>query len=476
MNPFRRPDAGWYAALGVLSGLVVVLTYLLEGPALVAGALIAAPWGIWMATRRPALSLNGGFFAVMIAGTKFRERDPLASVGAVLDAQIAFELAIYAWVAWVVLLTLLRMPRRTWRPGVLEAFLIGYVGLALGSVLWSPIPLYTLVRGLQLATLLGYAFVVVRVLGTQHAWGVLSVSIVGYTLLFTLLGFGARTTGLTPPLSNRFTWFGTHPIEAGSFAALGAIVLLAGLLFKDVDGYRFPRFLGVMALVVVLLRTFSRGPLLAFVTVVLSMVMIRLFRRSIATFGAVMVTALALTLVNLPEGLFGVVDRLLGSGIPWVEALTRGQTSEEILSMTGRIGLWSVMFPAFLEHPLVGHGYQVARVVGMQIAPWAGEAHNAVVQSMIDLGVIGTLLLLVPLLGALAVTYGRLAGGPASRLGLDARAATAAQFGIVLFLSVSSVGTAGFAGVPGFEPLLLFTIVAVQAMEARSRRMPDPLY
>lgn len=450
-----RISVGFYAAMGLLSVAVVVVALVGGGPALYIGSALAVVWALFLSIKAPVAALRSGAFLILVAGTEFRVRDPLAGVQGSVDSQIAFELAMYGFVAWVTLRTLVRLPRSAWRLNILEASLLGYVVLAVVSSFWSPIGTYTMIRALQLVVLLGYSYVVVRTLGPDRAWLLFVRSLVAFCAVFAILGVVASETGIAP-IGERFGWFWTHPIAVGSFASLAALVVLTDLMFRErPPPLAWLRILAVLGFTAVLVATLSRGPMIAFLLTAGTLIAIRVANRSVATLALVAGTAGALIVLNLPGGMFTVYDRLVE--IPGVETLLRGQSARDLFTMTGRTELWRSLFPAFLQQPLLGHGYQVTRIVGTQIAPWAGEAHNGLLQSLVDLGMLGTLLLIGPLIGALVLNYLRTTA-PATRI-FDT-AISASRFGVLLYLFVNSVGTAGFAGVPGVEPLLLYCAAA----------------
>jgi O-antigen ligase len=269
---------------------------------------------------------------------------------------------------------------------------------------------------------------------------------------------------VTTAVKSRFGWCATHPIQVGSFAALACLPIIADHLFAGRGlsiSRRLARVASLVFLTAILLMTQSRGPLLAFVVAIAALIMIRSLGPTAAALGIVLVSTLALVLLNLPSGAIGAVDALANSGIGPIEFLFRGQDVDAFLSMTGRMDLWAEMVPAFFEKPFLGYGYQVARIIGIEVAPWAGEAHNALIQSLIDVGLIGTLLLLLPAFSTLMTDY-RTLSGPRGQGFYEARL-VAARFSMVLFLLVNSIGTAGYAGVPGFEPLLLFMAITTCA-------------
>lgn len=463
----RRPaglGGGFYAVLGFLSVVAIVVAQVLDGPVVYVGAGLAAAWALFLSFRAPRACLSAGAFIVLVAGTEFRVRDPLAGVQGSVDAQIVFELGLYAFVGWLALRALVRLPRPEWRLNVLEWSLFGYLALAVASAAWSPIGTYTLIRALQLVVLFAYALVVVRTLGPDRAWAFMARSVVAFAAVFTVLGILASITGIAP-IGERFGWFWTHPIAVGSHAALAGLAVLAGLLFREPsERLQKWRVIAVLVFTVVVMATLSRGPLIAYMLTAGALVATRMTSRGVATLAVVVGTAGALVILNLPGGMFTFYDALVA--IPGVPTLLRDQSARDLFALTGRIELWRSLFPAFQDHPLVGHGYQVTRIVGTQIAPWAGEAHNGLLQSLVDLGLLGTLLLLAPLVAALIMNYLRTTDEATSAA---ETMANASRFGALLFLFVNSVGTAGFAGVPGLDPLVLYFAAAATLTRSPER-------
>src|SRR5713101_3372731 len=105
-----------------------------------------------LATSRE-MSLRTGFFLILLAETKFRNRDAGALLSGQIDAQIGFELALYSVVFLITAVNFILIPRERLRPGSNERLLICYALFAGTSFLWSPTPGITAVRGLQQLTL-----------------------------------------------------------------------------------------------------------------------------------------------------------------------------------------------------------------------------------------------------------------------------------------------------------------------------------
>ena len=82
-------------------------------------------------------------------------------------------------------------------------------------------------------------------------------------------------------------------------------------------------------------------------------------------------------------------------------------------------------------------------------APWAAFAHNALLQAVLDLGLIGT-----AVLGAiLAIGFVSLLKSRVPRL------TRITVMALMIFLAVNSLGSESFAGAPGIEVLLLLMCV-----------------
>jgi hypothetical protein len=129
-----------YIVLALLTAAAVALTQLVSGPTVVVAGAFGAAWALFLSGRLPELCFRGGFYLFLVGGTEFRVRDALAGVQGSVDTQIAFELAMYAFVAWVTLRQLVRLPRASWRLNTFESLLVAYVTLAAASALWSALP------------------------------------------------------------------------------------------------------------------------------------------------------------------------------------------------------------------------------------------------------------------------------------------------------------------------------------------------
>jgi hypothetical protein len=96
---------------------------------------------------------------------------------------------------------------------------------------------------------------------------------------------------------------------------------------------------------------------------------------------------------------------------------------------------------------------------------WAGYAHNGLVQSLLDFGLLGSALIWGTAIGVVVKIV----------LQLRTRvwrlsAVQASAFAVVFCLLVISVGSESFAGPPGWDVFLLFLCVVVTARPRWVRR------
>lgn len=422
-------------------------------------AVIAACGGLALAVAmaaylRPLQMLACGPLVVLLAGTKLRVRAAEASLQANLDWQVVLELGLYAGLAVIVAMSTVSVQlsrRRGFAPAT--ALLFAYVAFCAVSVFWSLAPQLTLVRTFQLVTLAGLAWHMVGTLGPDRTFDVLRRSVVAYVLVCGAFGFA-----FPPDEEARFMWFAVHPITVATFTGVGAVLLLARSLFA---GSRHPAagvsWILFAAFVGVVLMTASRGPLFALVG---SSTFLLVKRTPSAAVRFMLVLVLAFTITTAVAG--GLVERLvvLGSRTDgWVaETILRGQDPDQFLGMTGRVELWESVVPFVAERPLIGYGYQGSRALLLDTASWAAYAHNAYLQTLLDLGVIGTVLLFAPL----GWTTSRAVLRPLSR----GHEAAAGRVAAIVFLLMNGMTSESFAAAPGFE---IFVVLLVATAQRRDR-------
>lgn len=440
--------------------------------ALVACSLVLSLVGLLaLAKRFPAQTLAWSVFALLIAATKFRRRDPTASLAADIDSQIILELSLYGWVAAALAAVVWRTRPRLLPLGRAETLLFGYVAFAALSSLWSATPLLTLSRSIQLAILFAAAVVLVRLLSPGGVLRTLSVPLAWYVVTFAGLAavFPGATGGRPHAEFARFSWFAVHPIAAATVAAIAALMFGLQLIHRRSElgmHRRVGLFLLVVVLLGIVLLTRSRGPLFAWTGAFMTAVLVPRLRGGSRAVLMAVVLVTAILAVNSGLILRDVLsDWSTSSG--WVTSLVfRGQSADAVSGISGRLVLWAAAVPLFLQQPWIGAGYLASRDKLLHILPWAGHAHNAWVQSLLDLGLLGSALLFLAF-----GTIFRLATVRVHEVNSPLAHARITVLALGTFEFLSAIPNQSFAGAPGYETLLMFTCVCLAETIRRQYRL-----
>jgi O-antigen ligase len=472
--------AGIAAALGVMGVAALAATVI---------ALLA----LWLVVSNPANALKFGFFLLLIAQIKFRWRDPGAALSNSVDGQITFELAMYALVALVSILNLPAATRSPIKPSRNEEMLGLYVAFAVFSVFWSVAANITMVRATQLGILFLYNYCMVRRFGPTTV-----LKIFGLTLVFGVLLFAGMA--VTLPFANgtrvshdladfsweqgaRFTWFAVQPINAGAQTGAAIIFLIccgayapggwrSRLVNVRFRLFRLPLWSYIPPLVLVLAATRARGPLFATIAAMLVILLRRYVQMRLFSWVAV-IAALVFILGALNSGSNSQSEQgNLGDNPGSVSKfLMRGQSASDFSSMSGRSGLWEAEEKLFAARPIIGYGYEASRGVLLEVLPWAGEAHNALCETALDLGLIGIVILWTPLI--MSFFQSLLRRDPDHD---DWTGAVISAF--LAFMLIDGISEAGFTGVVSFLPIVFFAAMfahrgdAGEAVRGLTRRPP----
>ena len=449
----------------VLLGYYVVSDLRVSMAAL--GAVILAAWAAF-AFGRPRLALSISVPMLLLAGTKFRTRLADDTLEGVLDAQIVLELLLFVLIGVAVLAVALAT--RTARRISTAEVLIGiYAAIALLSTLWSAAPALTLVRATQLAIVAGLAILSVRVLKPEGALWTMTRAIVWYVLICALIAVTAPWTTLPSPEEDvfRFSWFAIHPIDAATVTGAAAIGLLGVIACKRTQGVPSPAGFGMysafLALVILLVLTSSRGPMAALVAAIGVLWLIRIrpaFRAAVVLTAA---AGLAAFLIYVSE-FRSWVEGIAGHDTIATRLLLRNQTVDDVFELNGRLGLWQELLPIVTDHVALGTGYQASRAALLELAAWAAYAHNALLQTVLDLGVAG----LLSMLGLILLGF---------RAGLrrsNAPWVRATVPALMLFLAVNALSSESFAAAPDIDLLLVFLCALCGATIGRPRPAGAP--
>jgi O-antigen ligase len=270
----------------------------------------------------------------------------------------------------------------------------------------------------------------------------------------------------------RFTWFAVHPLTAATWAAEAALLVLGrslfGEYFRPVRQRKITQIFSwtvFLFLFLILVLTNSRGPLLAFLAA--AGLMVWKFLRAGMARGLVAVTTVLLLSIGLlgasvsddSSGLSDSVERAQGQpgqqGLI-AERIFRGGNMDTLRGLNGRVEVWEGAMSLIADKPLLGYGYHGSRSFMFEKFPWASYAHSAYVQSLLDFGIVGAVLVW----GALALTFMRLVLRPFGAV-TGVAWCDAAMTGIVAFLAVSSVSSESLIASPGYEALLMFAVAGV---------------
>jgi O-antigen ligase len=394
MDGMTRISTGTLAASAAIAGF----GGLIYAESYVTGISLAAPLivlGLWVvvaaAFGRPWAIKCIVAAAIVFISTSFRIR---ARSEITVDAPVIGQLALYGICLFVAVGNL-----RTWWPrlGSLPAAAVcTYVLFGIASAAWSAIPplsLGTACGELAVFLLAMTATARLGIRGTLQAvaWG-LGVHLV----------LAVTTMLLAPQLAFWVSWDGSvvrlkglthHPYELADVSnlfMLCAIVLYGqrGLLNANV-----------------LLRCALAFPLVVLSdvrTALLALALAILSRWRARIVGLTAVAAIALLIV----GSTLVIPRMseaIGS------LLSRSGEASEALTLTGRTNIWGHAIDLFSERPLLGWGYNVTRVLYGEVAQYADpsaqtppHAHNTVLQSLVTLGILGTIPLIIVLVAQLA--------------------------------------------------------------------------
>jgi exopolysaccharide production protein ExoQ len=403
-------------------------------------------------------ALTFSFFLVMLAETRFRSRDPNALLSGDIDVQVVFELILYGLILLCILANINSNRIQYRRFTLIEQILFGYVVLAIVSSYWSHDPRITAVRGIQLLILYMLCFWAVRVLGSKRVLRILAITIIFYVLLCSFMALVIPWPNTHIRGVERFSWFSVHPIQAASYTGTALIFIIAEVLFAPSSWRRrimgLPVWLYLIPLGLILLATRSRGALIAVVLAGLAMLVRKYVNLWVAGFMGYILLVLAI--ISLGAGLSPArtVEGLLDEQHPFIAFVLRDQNAEDFLSVTGRAELWHSVYTMFLDRPMFGYGYSASRNLLIQVLPWAGDAHNALAETLLGLGIVGTALVWFAL--------GRTLLSILLQTSWTASPVTwhqASILGILLFSLFNSFVGASFGGVPGYEVLLFFAAV-----------------
>ncbi len=471
MGPVQRTPLDLLVPIagGLLAGVVLVTQPPLA--LLAAAAVFGGLALLWVGANRSTLALSLVVPALILGGMKFRIRSAAESLEGTVDANVLFELGVYGALLALILVVLYARKEPIFRATRAELWLYAYAAWVTVTTLWSVSPTFTAVRGLQTVILVLAAVTLVRLVPTRKLLANAGFSYAAIVLTATAMALifpwanGSRTDWFSG--APRFAWFADHPIQCAMHAGLAAILVLTPVLARKHVTTR--PWVTMSAIVVALLLagagalTASRAPLTGLLAAVAAMIAVRHFSVRQAAFVVVGIVGLVVLATALASPLMTLVDLNVEESTV-LQMFLRSEGTANLLSFGGRLELWIGAMGLAAERLLTGYGFVASRGPLIEEFVWAGHVHNGPLQSVLDLGILGALLLWVPI----SVAAVRAIRTPL----LTPTHAVTKMFivGSLTFLVLTSLTDPSVAGPPGAA--LFFGTVAILLAERHCREAP----
>ena len=350
-------------------------------------------------------------------------------------------------------------------PGTIGWF-AGFSAFGLLSVLWSPLPVVTIDKAgtMVLLCVLSLAIgVVARSRGdvSRVMWW-LSMS------LWIFSGINAAVYLYDPTMSGldrvRIEVGGDgliHPTAAGSTASLAILILVVCRRVWRFDWTGQILWPAVATHGAILFWAGSRMSLLMLIVATMPWWFAEVTRVRLAIGGLIVAVAATGWMVVDP-GFAAAESPAAAVG----SIVTRGQSAGEIFEASGRAEMWRAVASEFRHSPWIGHGYFVTSRRG-ELMVWFHRsnhlAHNMALQSLVTVGVVGTLIFAVALFGIARRTA--VLWGSADRFDRR-RGRTMATVGC--WYAGWSLLAASFLGPVRPESLVFFVMVGLVSANCRS--------
>ena len=340
----------------------------------------------------------------------------------------------------------------------LDLTLIGLAGLALVSTLWSADPGQTLKEAVILLAVTAYGtYLVLRFTLPQILEllaRVLAVSgLLNLGFILALPQYGISDEGL---------WDGIFfQKNSLGFTALLAIPILI-VVGRSGPAWRHLYYLCVPVWFTLLIGSGSKTMLVATIGSCALLLVYRTFRSRRTLRGAFLIALIALSVLTV-----GVATANIELLADWLD---------KDITLTGRVPLWQGLIPLIAEQPYLGYGYKAA--FGGYFSPvhevWVSEgwepshAHNGVLQTWMDLGLVGVFILLFGYVRATARALTMVAASTGAVMLWPL-----VYLSSVLLISITESGIMNSR-----EGWMLYVIAAVSvALHVRQRRLgPGPAY
>ena len=385
-----------------------------------------------------------------------QELDETVSGGSLLR-KIAFP-ALGLWGAFLIITP--ARPVRHWDMVLTNPLLylmLGLFGVAICSPLWADVFGFSMKRVLVVVfgTLAGLG------LARGHTPRQLTDILIVVILSYMVFGvFAEISVGMFRPWMSEYRFSGTtHP---NNQAVMDGILILACMARVMTDRKADWRLILIAAFAfVIMVMTKSRTVLFGCLIAMSVLAMLRTPWQLIFGSGVLGITLLSGFLCFAAIAGMDIADDVFA-------IFTLGRT-DETSTLTGRIPLWEELFGYINQRPLLGHGYgsfwtpdrilKVSLNQGWQIP----HAHSGYVETLLNLGYGGLLLLLTLMMTAFSCSLWRSI--------TQGRLQDLFALGIVIYSMVFSLTDTAFAAAT-LPALVLITVMWTLALDDEASEMP----
>lgn len=381
-------------------------------------------------------------------GISFRVRD-YGDTG--IDLQNGIKLLVWLLIPLLALVHLKRMLPFLRQPVVILA--AGFAVIAMASALWSQTPIYTGASALGLLSYLLLACLVISVLGEEATLRVLLFSLLAFALTaLVAIMLLPGMAWLVPSGyigAERLQGLSGHPNVLGEQMAV--MITLAAICRRQgfINRWTFVICIGLGLLILEATgsRTMLAAAFLAWLIVALRQKgMLKIVAIGVASLAAAFTFVLAMGMDPIPPVLLSSFSR---SGSTW-----------ELITLTGRTELWTIALELLGERPFLGWGFNGTEAlfvanVGRAFYGDPVNAHSLYMQTLVSLGIIGSL----PLFALLVLFLVRAVVDP-----------DPARDHIMLLVLIIGIAEVAIAATPSALTLVFCVFIAREA----ARTIPQP--
>lgn len=270
-----------------------------------------------------------------------------------------------------------------------------FVAMLAVSVLWSPVSGYSLLSAGAYICMFLFALTLVHHLDERQLQvavvlglgAILVPSLMAAPFTNSVAGFSPGSTGVS---EDRLAGLSEHPVGLAEVCSL--LILACGALFARLRRHRWVLVSLVLGALVALALTRSRMPPLAMAA---ALIVVGVYARgaiaALLPFLLLVGTGLALVVVS-----FGF-DALIPDEM--LKMVSRSGSVQEVTSLSGRLWIWDVVIHQIGAAPWFGHGHAAGHaVLFSRFEHWSlVHAHNLLLQSLLYVGIVGTLILVAAL-------------------------------------------------------------------------------